>query len=309
MSRSLSPAFTVRQPPNPASSAFRATAMARKARRSPGLRFARYRSSALVFTASRVRSPAFTGISGSQGPTPTADLPTTAGVLGSSDAQAGVIGTSNRTAGVLGFSNNVGVFGAGTNFAGVFRGNVLVTGTLTASVKNAMVAFPDGSQRVLHCMESPEHWFEDFGTAKLKDGRMVVKLDADFAKVIERDYRVFLTPEGDCRGLYVRHKSAASFDVCELMGGKSSIAFSYRIIGRRKDIRGHRRFAKVDTRLPAPAPRKPKAASRSSALRSFVAGLEKEARARAPKGAKKALRPFPKHLMREAVIAAKARAR
>ena len=47
-----------------------------------------------------------TGISGSQGPTPDADLPTTAGVLGSSDAQAGVIGTSNRTAGVLGFSTS-----------------------------------------------------------------------------------------------------------------------------------------------------------------------------------------------------------
>jgi hypothetical protein len=88
------------------------------------------------------------------------------------------------------------------------------------------------------------------------------------------------------------------------MGGKSSIAFSYRIVGRRKDITEGRRFGKIDTRLPAPAPRKPKAASRSSALRAFVAGLEKEARARAPKGAKKALSPFPKHLKREAVIAA-----
>jgi hypothetical protein len=78
-------------------------------------------------------------------------------------------------------------------------------------------------------MESPELWFEDFGTAKLKRGRVVVKLDADFAKVIKRgDYKVFLTPEGDCRGLYVRRKSAASFEVRELMGGKSSIAFSYR---------------------------------------------------------------------------------
>jgi hypothetical protein len=67
------------------------------------------------------------------------------------------------------------------------------------------------------------------------------------------------------------------------MDGKSSVAFSYRIVGRRKDIRRHRRFAKIDTRLPvsapAPARRKPKAASRSSTLRAFVASLEKEARA------------------------------
>ena len=96
-------------------------------------------------------------------------------------------------------------------------------------------------------MESPEHWFEDFGSAKLARGRTTVKLDANFAKVIKRgDYRVFVTPEGDCHGLYVRRKSANGFEVRELMGGKSSIAFSYRIVGRRKDIKGHRRFAKID---------------------------------------------------------------
>jgi hypothetical protein len=237
------------------------------------------------------------GVSGTQGPTPVAGLPTIAGVLGTSDAQAGVIGTSNRTAGVLGFSNNVGVYGEGANFAGIFRGNVLITGDLTlqdatvaAKIKSAIVPFPDGSKRVLHCMESPEHWFEDFGAAKLKRGRAMVKLDADFAKVIKRgDYKVFLAPEGDCRGLYVR-KSAASFEVRELMGGTSSIAFSYRIVGLRKDIRAHKRFAKIDTRLPLPAaakrpPRTPKPTP--AALRAFIARLEQEARDRAPKRPRK----------------------
>jgi hypothetical protein len=38
----------------------------------------------------------------------------------------------------------------------------------------------------------------------------------------------------------------------ELMGGKSGIAFSYRIVGRRKDVRGHRRFAKF-RHAPTPA--------------------------------------------------------
>jgi hypothetical protein len=149
--------------------------------------------------------------------------------------------------GVLGFSNNVGVYGETTNpagnYAGVFRGNIVVTGT-----KSAAVPFPDGTQRVLYCMESPELWFEDFGTAKLKRGRVVVKLNADFGKVIESgDYRVFVTPEGDCRGLYVHRKSASTFEVRELTGGKSSIAFSYRIVGRRKDIKEYRRFAKAHT--------------------------------------------------------------
>ena len=224
------------------------------------------------------------------------NIPTIAGVVGTSGQRPGVIGTSDALMGVFGFSSrNAGVVGQTANpnsFAGFFAGNAVVTGTLTAAAKNAMVAFPDGTRRVLHCMESPEHWFEDFGTAKLKGGRATVKLDGDFAEVIKpAGYHVFVTPEGDCRGLFVRGKTAASFEVRELGGGKSSVAFSYRIVGKRRDITRHRRFAKIDTRLPtamaatrAPRQRKPSPA----ALRAFVAGLEREARERAPKGARKA---------------------
>jgi hypothetical protein len=253
----------------------------------------------------------------------------TAGVLGTSDVVPGVIGTSHSAIGVYGFSTgNAGVVGESVNsFAGYFVGNVVVTGNLTVggvispNPKLAVMPFPDGTHRALYCMESPEVWFEDFGTARLKRGRAVVKLDADFAKVIKRgDYRVFVTPEGDCRGLYIRRKQATSFEVRELGGGKSSVAFSYRIVGRRKDIGRHTRFAKIDARLAKPdtplslpaaaaaAPRK-QAMSKSSALRAFMAGVEKEARARAPKGVNKAPRPIPKHLLPEAIIAAEARAR
>jgi hypothetical protein len=139
-------------------------------------------------------------------------------------------------------------------------------------------------------MESPEHWFEDFGSAKLARGRAVVKLDADFAKVIKRgDYRVFVTPEGDCRGLYVRCRTN-DFEVRELAGGKSSIAFCYRIVGRRKDIKEHRRFAKIDTRqlLPTTPPRAPRKRRTAAERRAFVASLT---RAQVPKGAEKGRAP------------------
>jgi hypothetical protein len=70
-----------------------------------------------------------------------------------------------------------------------------------------------------------------------------------------------------------------------------------------KDIKEHRRFAKIDTRLPLPAaavrpPRQPK--SSAASLRAFVARLEREARQRRPKGAKKGGRPraLPKGLRR-----------
>jgi hypothetical protein len=210
-----------------------------------------------VYAASGTNSGVF-GISGVAGPiVPNPALPHIAGVIGSSGAQPGVIGTSKAQFGVYGFSNDaVGVFGQTANpasYAGAFLGNVLVSGAFAVTgAKGAAVPFPDGTRRLLYCMESPELWFEDLGTAKLKRGRVVIKLDADFAVVITRDYRVFLTPEGDCRGLFVRRKTAADFEVRELMGGKSNVAFSYRIVGRRKDIKGHRRFAKIDTRVPSP---------------------------------------------------------
>jgi hypothetical protein len=115
-------------------------------------------------------------------------------------------------------------------------------------------------------------------------------------KVIKHgDYSVFLTPEGDCHGLYVRSKKADSFVVRELKGGKSSIAFSYRIVGCRKDIKRHRRFAKIENPLPLTTrpPRAPrKTVPTAAALRAFVARLEREARERTPKGTR--LRALPK---------------
>ena len=208
-----------------------------------------------------------------------------AGVVGSSGQQHGVIGTSKASVGVVGFSNNIGVLGYTTTpgaLAGLFIGDVEIDGNLTVKgtfPKGCAVPFPDGTYRTLYCMESPEVWFEDFGAAKLKRGRVIVKLDADFAKVIKRgDYKVFLTPEGDCRGLYVRRKSAANFEVREFMSGKSSVAFSYRIVGRRKDVRGRRRFAKFDESVPPPARRARRPAPTRAA---FIAELERQARARA----------------------------
>ena len=173
--------------------------------------------------------------------TPAANIPS--GVFGRSLTNGiGVLGVASPGGGAA-----VGGIGAPNAIAGYFEGNLVVTGQITAGVKDAMVPFPDGSKRLLHCMESPEHWFEDFGAGRLKAGRAVVKLDGDFAKVIKTGtYLVFLTPEGDCGGLYVKSKSSTSFEVRELQGGTANVAFSYRIVAKRKDVVA-KRFAKIDT--------------------------------------------------------------
>ena len=46
-------------------------------------------------------------------------------------------------------------------------------------------------------------------------------------------YKVFLTPDGNCRGLYVYRKSATTFEVRELGRGHSNISFDYRIVAKR----------------------------------------------------------------------------
>jgi hypothetical protein len=231
-------------------------------------------------------------------------LPPTAGVTGTADQNPGVIGTSNAAIGIYGFSTgNSGVVGETANpnsFAGYFAGNVHVTGNLTVAgpVKGAIMPFPDGTQRVLYCMESPEPWFEDFGSGKLKRGRAVVKIDRDFAKVIKRgDYHVFLTPRGDCRGLYVRSQGGASFEVRELGGGRSRVAFSYRIVAQRKDAKRQGRFAKIDTRLalprgkPARPPRHAKVAPATpEGRRAFAARMRKAAQGQLRKRGRKGRR-------------------
>ena len=75
---------------------------------------------------------------------------------------------------------------------------------------------------------------DDFGEATLQDGYAYVQLDSAFGNVVDRNagYLVFITPEGDSRGLYVTQKTAQGFVVRENLGGHSSLAFSYRIVAK-----------------------------------------------------------------------------
>jgi len=66
--------------------------------------------------------------------------------------------------------------------------------------------------------------------------RATITLEHTFAQTINTaaEYHVFLTPNGDCKGLYVAKKSGSSFEVRELGGGTSNVAFDYRVVAHRK---------------------------------------------------------------------------
>ena len=135
-------------------------------------------------------------------------------------------------------------------------GDLSCTGTITQNVPAT-----DGKSKVaLNALSSPESWFEDAGSGQLQDGEAVVEIEPGFAATVNTgvDYHVFLTPGGDCKGLYIAQKSATSFTVRELGGGTSSIAFDYRIMAKRK---GYERVRLLDTTKTFASSRRPKRAT------------------------------------------------
>jgi hypothetical protein len=132
----------------------------------------------------------------------------------------------------------------------IVGGDFIVVG----GAKSAAVQHPDGSHRLLYCIESPESWFEDFGEAQLDCGHSEVTIDSNFAAAADTEaYHVFLTAYDNDQVLHVTNRTPTGFTVqsdvalAELKGKNRSDlsgAFSWRIVAKRKDIKGER-FARV----------------------------------------------------------------
>ena len=174
---------------------------------------------------------------------------------GGADSNYGVIGTAlEHSAGI--FHNNSSVdnyyplYGynaatGGTGYIfGAFNGDgvgcsIDPSGNFSCSgSKNAVVPVDGGKHQVaLAAIESPRNWFEDFGSAQLVGGVTTVQLDSKYIQTVntKMEYHVFLTPNGDCKGLYVNQKTANSFEVREVGNGNSSVKFDYRISALRKN--------------------------------------------------------------------------
>jgi hypothetical protein len=117
-------------------------------------------------------------------------------------------------------------------------GNLFCTGTLGAVTKAGSTL-----KVGVYGVQSPENWIEDFGSGALFGGVTTINLEPTFAKTIstsKADYHVFLTPAGDCEGLYVANRTATSFEVRELKRGTSNVAFDYRIVAHRKGLESAR---------------------------------------------------------------------
>jgi hypothetical protein len=142
--------------------------------------------------------------------------------------------------------------------AGTFQGNVSITGDLTITgnytatgTKSAALAYPDGSHRLVYCIEAPEAWLEDFGEGTLTNGSAEVRLDPNFVAVADMTaYHVFLTSyDPTSAGLAVGTRAESGFMVQEHAGGTSRGTFSWRVVAKRRDVKAAR-LAKVDLANP-----------------------------------------------------------
>ena len=107
--------------------------------------------------------------------------------------------------------------------------------TTAIGTKSAAVPLTDGSMVKVFSVEAPEVMFEDYGSGQLNAGLVSVSVEEKFAQTVNlsKGYYVFLSPKGDCKGLYVTNETDAGFEVREMSGGASSVAFDYHIVAYR----------------------------------------------------------------------------
>ena len=167
------------------------------------------------------------------------NAPGAAGLVGTAD-DARAIGLWNNspsgvpTALMFQFANGQLALQAGGN--GGFC-TVDTNGHLHCDGGTSVAAAVDNGQRqvALYAVESPQNWFEDFGSGKLTNGTVTITLDSAYAQTVNTaDYHVFLTPRADCEGLYVANSTEAGFEVREMRSGRSNAVFDYRIVALRR---------------------------------------------------------------------------
>ena len=188
------------------------------------------------------------GVRGDAGPAPGG-----AGLLGVSTVASGIAFGSV----VVAPATTAGFFNGRT----VVQGDLMVTGTKNCAVKDAA-----GEYRLLHCVEAPEAWFEDFGAGVLAGGRAEIALDPAFAQFVRTEgYHVFLSEHGEHNGLHTTRKGGDGFTVeasaklAKAAGtsvAEASGTFSWRVVAKRKDAGGERlaKFALPHLAPPAVAP-------------------------------------------------------
>jgi hypothetical protein len=111
-------------------------------------------------------------------------------------------------------------------------GNGVFSGSVTAQAFVQGLRTRDGGDVAASVSLAPVATIEDSGTGRLESGKGIIRFDQAFAGTIDfrSGYQVFLSADGETRGLYVAAKYERGFVVRETEHGRSSIYFDYRIL-------------------------------------------------------------------------------
>jgi len=162
------------------------------------------------------------------------------------DAAIGGYATGTSGSGVVGHSTNgyAGVHGIGdgANYGVYYSGGLGGSGSKVCVIRTSK------GPTEMYCVESPEIWFEDFGSGKLINGHTKIELNSDFLETVtinnNQRMKVFIQLRDNCNGIYVK-PGVTGFDVYELNDGKSNAEFDYRIVAKRKGYE-HQRMKVVE---------------------------------------------------------------
>ncbi|HEY7994779.1 MAG TPA: hypothetical protein VID24_11250 [Candidatus Eremiobacteraceae bacterium] len=122
------------------------------------------------------------------------------------------------------------------------KGNIFTSGSCSTGclpIRNA-----EGKAMTAYTARQPLPTIEDVGESQLVAGVARVAIDPQFAATIDsrQPYLVFITPDGQSKGLYVSAKARQSFEVRENLGGRSTLIFDYRIVAKPLDTSASTRF-------------------------------------------------------------------
>ncbi|HEY2476134.1 MAG TPA: hypothetical protein VGI19_15205 [Candidatus Cybelea sp.] len=137
--------------------------------------------------------------------------------VGSTSSAFPIVATNSYTGGFMEEDQNGNVYATGQFIGGALR-----------------VHHRNGAREIAtYSSESTQSTLEDVGTGRMMAGRGIILLDPAFAAMIDAsNYYVFLTPKGNNRGLYIAREGPRGFEVRESEGGRSTLAFDYRIVGQ-----------------------------------------------------------------------------
>lgn len=189
---------------------------------------------------------------------------TTAGNPGYSVGVQGISDSQNQDAmGIQGlaFTNGtirVGGYFEGLNYLGTSQAYAYVGGTINSGVTarkivgtgtvSEIIPTENHGRITLTCPESPEYWYQDYGTVQMINGKATIQLDPILADIIivdeENPIRVICTPVGMpyFNGVTIMGQTSNSVEILELNGGTHSGKLQYQLVAKPKTNYGEGRF-------------------------------------------------------------------